>query len=104
MRGGFVFLVLEQTPTSVFQDFFVAILCQLARFLSPHGIDGFVEMFHNVKTIQNDDGVNGFLGNHFRIRFPHITTNRFQPLAATSAKVLKKTQQGFDLAIFTNIQ
>ena len=64
---------------------------ELSGFLSTDFINGFTHVGHNMKAIQNIQRIPSLFGNHLQVRFPHITTDKFQRLAALLAEPAKES-------------
>ena len=81
------------------------IVCfELPSFLFAHGIDGLHEMAHNVKFIEDKEGIGKALFDDIHIGGPHIATDSLYLLRSLFPKVIKETLQGLSAAVFATPQ
>jgi len=99
---GKILRALEQKPTGLRQYRLIAGSLQFSRFLSPHFVNHFAQMRHDVEPVQNMDGLPCFLRYHFQVGLPHVTANIGQFFRPLFSKPAEESQQGLDLPFLAN--
>ena len=97
-----VLWTLEQASSAAGEYRLLSLDLECLEFSRPDFINGLVHMAHDVETIENIDGLAGFLGHNLQVRFPHVSADESQHRRPVRTKLIEETHQGFLRAIFTN--
>jgi len=90
----------QKTVARAFENGFVAFFVESFSLITANLIDGFIELFDDVKTVEDVEGFWKHLGDHFKVRLPHIGADDFDLTAVFGAEVLKETSQRVFLTVF----
>ena len=102
LRACLIAFVLQQAPAGVLQDRFVAVPVQLCGFPAARIVDRLIEIFHDVKAVENVQGMRQLAFDDLQVGFPKVAANGPYLLASIFAKAVEEAQQGFDPAILTD--
>lgn len=90
---GEIFRPFEQAPTAFGQHRLFSFGLEFPGFLGPDLVDGFAHVAHNMEAVEDVDRVDGLLGNHTQIRFPHIAANKLQLFTSFRPEPVKKAPE-----------
>jgi hypothetical protein len=95
---------LQKTPAGMSKDGVPAFVLQLTSLLSANLINCLVHMHDDMKTVQEMNGLAGFLGDDLEVRLPHIAADKEQLRRPLFAEGSEKAQQGFDGSVLPHPQ
>jgi len=95
---GEIFQALEETVAGVFEQRFVTLLVEGFDFIAADLVDGFAELFDDVKAIEDVEGFWKLFLDDLEVGLPHVGADGLDLGAPVLAEVVKEAQEGFDSA------
>ena len=95
---GEVLGALEHSPAAVGQKILLSGRLEFGNLQTPDLIDGVSELFHDVKAIENVQGLRSFLRDHLQIRVPHVATDEPDLGGAFFSEHAEEPKKRFDLS------
>jgi hypothetical protein len=96
--------LLEQAPSRMSENGCQPLCLQIPRFLGPNFINGFAHLHSDVKSVQNMNGLTGFLTMNLRTGSPHVAADIKQFRRTFSPKFVEKFQRRPKLSTFSHLQ
>ena len=89
---------LEHSPAAVGQKILLPGRLEFGNLQTPDLIDGVSELFHDVKAIENDQGLRSFLRDHLQVRVPHVATDEPELGGAFFSEQPEEPEKRLDLS------